>query len=263
MFDHTAVISAETQRFATAIEGADPEAPVPTCPGWTAADLAWHLTEVHAFWADILRSGAVTDDDREAVEQAKPQRPNDVQATLALLSSTTEALVAELDARPDDQAAWSWFPSDQSVGFTRRMQVHEAVMHRIDAELAAGLPVKSIDAGVAQAGIVHAVEVMFAWWGTLPGFEFHPDEGVVALTLTDLGGTMLLRPGRWRGVGQSGTRYDEPGILQVTELGPTAGWAGTAEQLDRWLWGRGAEPEADGDETALDAVRALVAQGIQ
>ena len=82
----------------------------------------------------------------------------------------------------------------------------EALRQRIDAELAAGQPVKSIDAEVAQAGIVHAVEVMFAWWGTLPGFEFHPDEGVVALTLTDLGGTMLLRPGRWRGVGQSAAR---------------------------------------------------------
>lgn len=65
-------------------------------------------------------------------------------------------------------------PSDQSVGFTRRMQVHEAVMHRIDAELAAGLPVKSIDAGVAQAGIVHAVEVMFAWWEPCPASSSTP-----------------------------------------------------------------------------------------
>ncbi|HOQ54008.1 MAG TPA: maleylpyruvate isomerase N-terminal domain-containing protein [Micropruina sp.] len=83
MFDHTAVIATETQRFSVAIEGADPDAPVPTCPGWTVADLAWHLTEVHAFWAEILRSGAVTDDDQEAVEQAKPERPREVPATLA------------------------------------------------------------------------------------------------------------------------------------------------------------------------------------
>ena len=180
-----------------------------------------------------------------------------------MLSSVTRVLIDELDARDDDQPAWSWFPSDQSVGFTRRMQVHEAVMHRIDAEVAAGLPVTPVDAEVAQAGIVHAVDVMFAWWGTLPGFAFHPAEGVVALTLTDLGRTILLRPGRWRGVGQSGTSYDEPGIVRVTELVPTAGWAGSADQVDRWLWGRGAEPESDGDEAALAQVREVVAKGIE
>ena len=40
MFDHTAVIAAETDRFAAAIRSADQQAPVPTCPDWTVADLA-------------------------------------------------------------------------------------------------------------------------------------------------------------------------------------------------------------------------------
>lgn len=136
-------------------------------------------------------------------------------------------------------------------------------MHRIDAELAAGLPVTPIAPAVAEAGIVHALDVMFAWWGTLPGFAFVPSDSVVALTLTDTGRTILLRPGRWQGVGQSGNSYDEPGVLRVTDLAPDAGFAGTAEHVDRWLWGRGDEPEADGDEKALTAVRDLVAQGIQ
>ena len=98
---------------------------------------------------------------------------------------------------------------------------------------------------------------------SLPGFAFVPSDSVVALTLTDTGRTILLRPGRWQGVGQSGNSYDEPGVLRVTDLAPDAGFAGTAEHVDRWLWGRGDEPEADGDETALTAVRDLVAQGIQ
>lgn len=263
MFDHTAVIAAETDRFAAAIRSADQQAPVSTCPDWTVADLAWHLTEVHAFWAGILGSGAITDDDQEAVENAKPARPGDVPATLALLTDQTDALVTQLGRRADDEPAWSWFGTDQTVGFTRRMQVHEAVMHRIDAELAAGLPVTPIAPAVAEAGIVHALDVMFAWWGTLPGFAFVPSDSVVALTLTDTGRTILLRPGRWQGVGQSGNSYDEPGVLRVTDLAPDAGFAGTAEHVGRWLWGRGDEPEADGDEKALTAVRDLVAQGIQ
>lgn len=184
-------------------------------------------------------------------------------ATLALLTDQTDALVTQLGRRADDEPAWSWFGTDQTVGFTRRMQVHEAVMHRIDAELAAGLPVTPIAPAVAEAGIVHALDVMFAWWGTLPGFAFVPSDSVVALHLTDTGRTILLRPGRWHGVGQSGNSYDEPGVLRVTDLARDAGFAGTAEHVDRWLWGRGDEPEADGDETALTAVRDLVAQGIQ
>ena len=263
MFTHTAVIVDETARFAAAIEAADPAAPVATCPEWTVADLAWHLTDVHAFWAEILRSGAVTDDEQEAAEKAVPARPDEVSATLALLAEATDVLVAELDARADEQAAWSWFATDQTVGFTRRMQVHEAVMHRIDAELAAGLPVTPIPADVAVAGIRHAIGVMFAWWGTLPGFTFTPDGGVIGFDVSDPGVTLLAQPGRWRGVGESGTSYDEPGVVFVDAGEPVAAFSGTADQLDRWLWGRGDEPSASGEEAALNAVRAVVAAGIQ
>ena len=263
MLQHTAVISAETELFADAVVAADAAAPVPTCPDWTASDLLWHLTEVHAFWARILSSGVLTDDDSEAVENDKPARPETADGIVALLRAETAALVAELDQRADEQPAWSWFGTDQTVGFTRRMQVHEAVMHRIDAELTAGREVTAVDPEVAEAGVLHAVDVMFAWWGTLPGFTFTPTEGVVALTLTDRARTVLVHPGRWRGVGQSGKSYDQPGIVRVTDLAPVGGFAGTAEQLDRWLWGRGDEPEGDGDQAALDAVRAVVAEGIQ
>ncbi len=263
MFDHTRVIRTETQRFADAVAAADPTATVATCPDWTAADLLWHLTEVHALWHRVLAYGAQSDEDAEAIENEKPARPDDPTAAMALLDAETEALLEQLDKRVDEQPAWSWFATDQTVGFTRRMQVHEAVMHRIDAELVAGRPVTPIDPEVAADGVLHAVDVMFAWWGTLPGFEFVPADGVVALTLTDVERTVLLRPGRWRGVGQSGKSYDEPGILRVTDLPPTAGFAGTAEEVDRWLWGRGPEPESDGDAAALDAVRAVQAAGIQ
>ncbi|MCW3156528.1 maleylpyruvate isomerase N-terminal domain-containing protein [Micropruina sonneratiae] len=268
MIDHSALILSETERFADVLAAADPSAPVPTCPEWKVADLLWHLTEVHAFWAGILASGALSDADCEAVEENQPPRPTDLDATLALLDSATVELVAQLDKRLDEQPAWSWFAADQTVGFTRRMQVHEATMHRVDAEGAAGVEITPIDPEVAADGVLHAIDVMFAWWGTLPGFEFVPAESVVALTLSDgaPGGgsrTVLVRPGRWRGVGESGTSYDEPGILRLTDLAPDAGFAGTADEVDRWLWGRGPEPEADGDPAALEAVRAVVAKGVQ
>jgi hypothetical protein len=45
----------ESARFAEAIGGARPEAPVPSCPGWNADDLLWHLAEVQWFWGTIVR----------------------------------------------------------------------------------------------------------------------------------------------------------------------------------------------------------------
>lgn len=261
--DNLTLINTETDRFIAALGQVDADAPVPTCPEWTAGDLLWHLTVVHAFWAEILRSGARTDEEFEAVEGRNPQRLFDRDETIALLIDETSALVAELAAREDSEPAWSSFPSDQTVGFTRRMQVHEATMHRVDAELTAGLVPTPIPHEVAADGIAHGVEVMWGWWGTNPGFSFTPSAGIVQLVTTD-GGTWLIAGGRWRGVGsESGRQYDEPGAVLVESGDPAATITGTAEELYRWLWGRGDEPASSGDAASLDALREAQSQGMQ
>lgn len=53
--------------------------------------------------------------------------------------------------------------ADQTVGFTRRMQTYEATMHRVDAELTAGLPVGPIAPDVAASAVDHAIDVMWGW----------------------------------------------------------------------------------------------------
>ncbi len=263
MIDHLTVIHDETERLIDAVTAVDPSSPVPSCPDWTADDLLWHLTEVHAFWAGILSSGALTDEQSGTIEAAKPARPDAREDVVALLRRETDTLIDQLSNRPDDQPAWSWFPSDQTVGFTRRMQVHEAVMHRIDAELTAGRPVTLIPTEVAADSMRHVIEVMFSWWGTLPGFVFTPGSGLVSLDASD-SAPLLVQPGRWTGVGESGQSYDQPGLVIVEGGGdPVARTSGTAEELARWLWGRGAEPTSEGDATALDAVRAVQEQGAQ
>ena len=166
MIEYEATIAAESDRFVEAIRAAAPDAPVPTCPDWTVADLAWHLTEVHAYWAGILESEARTDEEAEAVEAGKPARPETVDATLDLFDETTGDLLTEFLGRDDDEPAWFWLDTARTVGAIRRMQAHEATMHRVDAELAAGLPSAPIDPALAADGVAHAFEVMWAWWGT-------------------------------------------------------------------------------------------------
>lgn len=261
--DFMDAIATESERFIDAIGQTDPLDRVPTCPEWSADDLLWHLTEVHGFWAGVLRDGAQTEADSEAVDAAAPTRPDGREAIIALFNTQTAALLEELARRADTDAAWFWLETAKTVGSTRRMQAHEAVMHRVDAELTAGLEPAPIDPELAADGIAHAFEVMWAWWGTLPGFGFVEVGGPVELVASDLGRRWLAQPGRWQGTGQSGKHYDQSGAVLVGSGSPVAQVRGTAEQVDRWLWGRGPEPDLSGDAESLEALRSAQAQGMQ
>src|ERR1700742_26107 len=72
--DFESHIHSESARFADVLAGAAPDARVPSCPDWTAADLLWHLGEVQLFWGTIVAERL---DDPEAAEHIKPVRPSD------------------------------------------------------------------------------------------------------------------------------------------------------------------------------------------
>ncbi|MFW6600164.1 maleylpyruvate isomerase N-terminal domain-containing protein [Propionibacteriaceae bacterium Y2011] len=258
--DAVTVIDTEARRFAAVLADTPPAARCPTCPEWNADDLLWHLTEVHLFWGAILATGATTDAAVEQIEAAKPARPADTAGLLELRASATAALLAQLSALPDDEPRWTWWDADQTVGFTRRMQTHEATMHRVDAELTAGLPISPIATNVATAGVSHCIDVM---WGWLPDWATHTQAAVVALEATDTDWRRLLEVGRWTGTGpESGNSFDEPiGRPAASDAEPTATVRGTAQDLDLWAWTRGGEVELTGDDTALAAMNALVANG--
>lgn len=139
MIDRLAVIQAEAEQFAAVLAETPGQTRVPTCTDWDASDLLWHLTEVHLFWAGVLRSGALTDDDVAVLEAAIPARPETLDDAFALRRQATEDLIDALEELDDAQPRWSWWEPEQTVGFTRRMQTYEATMHRVDAERAAGL----------------------------------------------------------------------------------------------------------------------------
>lgn len=264
MVELTQIVEEESARFLEVLRTVDPAAPVPSCPEWSADDLLWHLAQVHAFWAAVLGQGVLTDEESEAVEAAAPARPDGRDALVRRYEESTAALVDQLRRRGDEEPAWFWLASAMTVGSTRRMQAHEATMHRVDAELAAGTQPSPADPALAADGIAHGVEVMWAWWGTQPGFTFTPQGGAVRLVATDTGQHWDLQPGRWRGTGQSGRDYDEPGVVLAEEgVEAVAELTGTVQQLYRWLWGRGPEPAATGDPASLAALREVQAQGMQ
>src|SRR4051794_40348393 len=58
--DHLAAIERESAAFRAAAKAAGLDAGVAACPGWTVADLVWHLTEVHYFWGAVVAEHAAS-----------------------------------------------------------------------------------------------------------------------------------------------------------------------------------------------------------
>lgn len=278
----TTQIRTEADALARLLADADAAAPVPTCPGWTARDLLWHLTEVQEFWSAILASRATDDEDAEAVEAAAAPRPESLAEILGRRRTATAGLVEQLESRADDEPAWSWFPPDRTVGFTRRMQVQEATIHRVDAELTVGSEVSPIAADLAAAGLDHCIDVMWAAVGHWTPETAHREE-LAVLELAPAGGTArTVEITRATGARASdGTPYALV-LTRVLPDGPQEGAAaalpravvsGSALALCLWAWGRaaalerlatGAEQVAlEGDSLALSAVAELLEQGLQ
>jgi uncharacterized protein (TIGR03083 family) len=130
-------------------------APVPSCPGWTMSDLIFHLAEVYLHKVTLMRTGEVP-----------PQWPPPglaAEAPLALLGRTYGELRAEFSAREPASPALTWYEPDQTVAFWIRRMAQETVVHRIDAELAAGLPVTRVPASLAVDGVDEVLKLMLAY----------------------------------------------------------------------------------------------------
>ena len=88
---------------------------------------------MQGFWATIVR----TRPRPGGPDAPEPERPASYDALLAAFDAAHAALVAELEAADPADEAWTW-SREQTVGFTIRRQAHEALIHRLDAEQAAG-----------------------------------------------------------------------------------------------------------------------------
>ena len=260
--DHIEVIRAESRRFAEVLAHAQPDAPCPTCPEWTASDLLWHLVEVQDFWARILETGATTDEQMQAIDDDKPPRPDTIDEMLAPRERATQRLCQQLARLGDGEPRWTWWPADQTVGFTRRMQVCEATMHRVDAELAAGVRRSAISREVAAALVDQCVDIM---WGWIPDWAAYEARGVVELLAADTGTRWLLEVGHWTGVGpESGRAFDLPCARRAPgDAAASAMAVGPVIDLALWAWTRGGVVQRAGDEGLVAALDALIANGIQ
>jgi uncharacterized protein (TIGR03083 family) len=211
--------------------------PVPTCPGWTGADLVHHVAEVYLHKTEIMRQGAWP-------APWPPALPRDI----ATLDDAYRQLVGELTTRKPEEPSLTWYGPDQTVGFWLRRMTHETLVHRLDAELTAGVAHAPIPADLAEDGIDELLHCFLAYAAI-------EDPEAMAEHLDDLDGRTVQ-------VAVEGTGWQVqlgPSVITV-ERGasdPEAGVFGEADAVLRWVWRR-AGSDVDPGVVQLDGNRWLI-----
>lgn len=233
----------EADRFKTALARAGAAARVPTCPDWTAADLLDHVTEVFDHKIQCMR---LLREPGEADALARKGSPTErFDAALA-------ELLTEFDDRGPDSLAYTWYGPEQTVGFWIRRMACETVVHRADAELAAGEAIGPVEAAFALDAVEEMLAVMLAW-GSRAYREWVGEALAAAAGLVvgiDAGDrSWTLRVGA-EGIGLGeGVDGDAGAVV-----------AGTPREVLMWLWRRlpAGAVAVRGDRAKAEALYALI-----
>ena len=251
--DYLRHLRSESARFREVLSTCAPDARVPGCPAWDAADLLWHLTEVQSFWAWVIGNRPASPDGF-----TEPARPASYEEQLVAFDAAHLSLVSALEAAPPEDKAWSW-SEEQTVGFTFRRQAHEALIHRIDAEQAAGAETP-MDATLAADGVLEVLDIMYG--GCPPWGEFSGLPHFVRIDLTDTGDTIWVQLGRFHGTDPDGIDHAEDDISVVPDPGvePDAVISGPAGVMNARLWrrGDGSSIKVGGDLSIVDHFRTAI-----
>jgi uncharacterized protein (TIGR03083 family) len=230
-----------------------PARAVPTCPGWTVADLTRHVGTVYLHKTLAMREGA----------EPHPWPPAELadEDPLALLDRAYAGLLDEFAHRAPSVPADTWYQPDQTVGFWMRRMAQETVIHRIDAELGTGQPVAAVPADLAVDGIDELLVVFLAYsvsaWASYFADILATSPGWTSTLRTD-GAAWRVRTG--------------PGLVTVQD-GRGAGPAdvtidGSPTALLRWVWnreqpGNHSEVTIEGPARAVEELRRCIITATQ
>jgi uncharacterized protein (TIGR03083 family) len=147
--EYLAAIRREGMALADAAEG-HLAARVPSCPDWTVSDLVFHVAGVHRFWGEVVRRRAR---DAAAVDRIRPTIDPSDDELLTWYRSGLERLGDTLAAADPSLPMWTWTPSDERVAWVLRRMAQETAVHRVDAQLAAGIRHPSVEPPLAADGV--------------------------------------------------------------------------------------------------------------
>ena len=187
--EYCALAADEIERFAGLVDNADPAAPVPTCPDWTAQALIEHTGSVHRWAAHMVANRSPQRVSPKTIDLATPPTPEGLGGWVR--EGGAILIDACKNADPDDEM-WAW-GADQHVRFWPRRMLHETTVHRADAEIASGSQ-PQIDRATAADGIEELLDNLPSAGYFRPRVaELRGDGESIALRSTDSGESWLIR----------------------------------------------------------------------
>ena len=220
-------LSADYARLRDAAAAGEPTAPVPGCPGWTMGDLVSHVAMVYLHKASSMRTGRMP--------QPWPPAGLAEEPSLPLLGRAYGELIAEFGEHAPADPTPTWYDPDQTVAFWIRRMAQETVIHRIDAEQAAGVPVTAVPDDLAVDGVDEVLKRFLAYASTnwpddfaqLKGGHLASQDGQDTITVIAGRAAWTLRPSP-RGVPVEDGAGDHPKV--AVQAAP--------QEMLLWLWGR-------------------------
>jgi uncharacterized protein (TIGR03083 family) len=131
---YVAEIEACTAGLAEILAEYDQSLPIPTCPEWTLRQLVTHVGRAHRWAAEITRTRSDAFIPFREVPDGK--LPDDRAGQRGWLRAGAALLVDAVREAGSD-LVWS-FAGPAPAGFWIRRMAHETLVHRADAQLAAG-----------------------------------------------------------------------------------------------------------------------------
>ncbi|MGY1630137.1 maleylpyruvate isomerase family mycothiol-dependent enzyme [Geodermatophilus sp. SYSU D01186] len=222
------------QEVDAGLTAADWSTPVPWVPAWTVRDLVGHLGAVHRWATAIVRAGTA---DRPAPPPVPPE-----DGLVDWYAAGLTGLLHALRDTPPDSPCWHMSPAaEKTAASWARRQAHELVVHRMDLEGAAGVPLTAVDPDLAEDGVDELLRVVVPRWAHTEPLA--TATASVAVHSTDTGRTWLVRL--------------TDGVVEVRDDdGPAdARLEAPAASLLRRLWGRPADVTVDGEPAAEALLR--------
>jgi uncharacterized protein (TIGR03083 family) len=130
--EYARLLKQEGERFIAVSTDADPDIPIPSCPGWKLADLITHVGGLYR-WAEA--HVRLLSPRRIAGKELELDLPEDRAGYPDWLRAGLQRLIDATAVADPDAELWAW-GADKRARFWPRRMLFETVIHRIDAELA-------------------------------------------------------------------------------------------------------------------------------
>ena len=199
-FDYPAIVAQQTEAILAIARRTGPSAGVPPCPGWDLAALCGHLGRVQR-WAT---TAVVTGSSPEGGFGPPPPAGDEA---LTYLADSVNPLVNALGALSAERDGWTFVGNNASGRFWPRRQAQEALIHRWDAESAAGSP-GDFDPDVAADGLDEALTTLASFRlknrkGDLPSLSgslhLHATDATSEWMIDAPGGSVRISPTHGKG----------------------------------------------------------------